>query len=87
MDLTSFGDCSNKEKCCKYRRVEIQTASQPELPTTRNGMIEMGVAIAQNADMDDNIVVELTYETEPWMIGQVLLNLFCGYYTYTYTYK
>ena len=66
------GACQNMRECGAPQVLEIPTRSNPELPTTRNGMCQRGIKISQECIVGDFVVVELKgLVSEKFMVARV----------------
>ena len=64
--------CQNVRECGVPQVLKIPTLSSPELPSTRNGMMQRGIAIAQECAVGDIVIVELKgFISEKFMVARV----------------
>ena len=64
--------CQNLRECGTPQVLKIPTLSSPELPSTRNGMMQRGIAIAQKCAVGDIVIVELKgFISEKFMVARV----------------
>lgn len=64
--------CANMEMCGKPEIVTLEVVSGcPNLPVTRNGLMNGGIQIVESCRHRDFLIIELTGTKDAWMIGEV----------------
>jgi hypothetical protein len=60
------------EMCGKPEIVTLEVVSgSPNLPVTRNGLMNGGIEIVESCRHGDFLIIELTGTKDAWMIGEV----------------
>ena len=64
--------CVNADICGPVERVQLEPVSVSERRMTRHALQQLGATLAESISEDDIIAVELTHESEVFMLGIVI---------------